>query len=89
MLLGISPLTSFILASGANLVARLVILGVLSLIFLILVLTTFFLTISFLTALLSLLKSVVTGSTHQHLVFPNLSISNLSISDSKLVNSSF
>ena len=70
VILGISPLTSFILAQRAVLVAKLVISGILSSTFFILALYTTFLTTSFFTALLSLLKS--TG------VVSNFAISNLS-----------
>ena len=69
-MLGISPLTSFILALREALVAKLVISGILSSIFFILVLYTSFLTTSVFTASLSLLKLTGTGA--------NLSTSNLS-----------
>ena len=68
--LGISPLTSFILALREALASNLVISGILSSIFFILALYTSFLTTSFFTTLLSLLKSTGTGT--------NLSTSNLS-----------
>ena len=55
-ILGISPLTSFILALGVVLVANWVISGILSSIYLILALYTSFLTTPFLTTSLSLLK---------------------------------
>ena len=70
---GISPLTSLILALRVVLVAKLVISGILPLIFLILALCTSFLTTSFFTTLLSLLKSTGTGA-------------NLSISTTLLFN---
>ena len=57
LILGISPLTSFNLALRAVLVAKLVISGFLSSIFLMLTLYRSFLTTSFFTILLSLLKS--------------------------------
>ena len=69
VILGISPLTSFILALRVVLVAKLVISGILSSIFFILALYTSFLTTSFFTTSLSLLKSTETGT--------NLSTSNL------------
>ena len=78
VILSISPLTSFILALRVVLVSRFVISDILSSIFLILALYTFFLTTSFLTTLLSLLKATKTGT--------NLSISNLSTLLSKLVH---
>ena len=63
IILGISLLTFFILALSVVLVAKLVILGILSSISLILALYTFFfLTTSFFTALLNLLKSTGTGT---------------------------
>ena len=65
---GISPLTSFVLALRVVLVAKLVISGILSSIFFILALYTSFLTTSFFTTSLSLLKSTGTGT--------NLSTSN-------------
>ena len=70
VILGILPLTSFILALRVVLVAKFVISGILSSIFFILALYTSFLTTSFFTTLLSLLKS--TG------VVSNFPISNLS-----------
>ena len=57
LIFGISPLTSFILVLRVVLVAKLVISGFLSSIFLMLTLYRSFLTTSFLTILLSLLKS--------------------------------
>ena len=57
VILGISPLTSFILVLRVVLVAKLVISGFSSSIFLMLTLYRSFLTTSFLTILLSLLKS--------------------------------
>ena len=75
IILGISPLTSFILTLKVVLVAKLVISGTLSSIFLILVLCilyTYFLTTSFFTALLSLLKSTRTGT-----YLSTLNLSNL------------
>ena len=69
-MLGISPLTSFILALREALVAKLVISGILSSIFFILVLYTSFLTTSVFTTSLTLLKLTGTGA--------NLSTSNLS-----------
>ena len=59
LILGISALTSFILAF---LVAKLVISGILYSIFLILTFYSVFLTNSFFTALISLLKSTGTGA---------------------------
>ena len=70
VILGISPLTPFILALRDILAAKLVISGILSSIFFSLALYTSFLTTSFFTTSLSLLKSTGAGS--------NLSISNLS-----------
>ena len=67
--LDILPLTSFILESRVVLVAKLVISGILASIFLILALYTSFLTTSFFTTSLSLLKSTTAGE--------NLSTSNL------------
>ena len=67
VILGDSFLTSFILVLKEVLVATLVISGILS-IFLILALYAFFITTSFLTTSLSLLKSAGTGT--------NLSTSN-------------
>ena len=69
-ILGILPLSSFILALRVVLVAKLVMSGILSSIFFILALYTSFLTTSFFTTLLSLLKSRGTST--------NLSTSNLS-----------
>ena len=66
---GISVLNSFIFVLRIVLVAKLVISGILSSIFFVFALYSVFLTTSFLTALVSLLKSTGTGS--------NLSISNL------------
>ena len=62
VILGISPLTSFILALRVVLVAKLVISGILSSIFFILALYTSFLTTSFFTTSLSLLKSKGTNT---------------------------
>ena len=56
LILGISALTSFIFVLRIVLVAKLVILGILSSIFLILTLYSVFLTTSFFTTLLSLVK---------------------------------
>ena len=56
-MLGISPLTSFILAFSVVLVVKLVISGILSSIYLILTLYSVFLTTSCFTILLSLIKS--------------------------------
>ena len=70
VMLGISSFTSFILALTVVLVAKLVISGILFSVFLILALYTSFLTTSFFTTSLSLLKSTGTGT--------NLSTSNLS-----------
>ena len=81
VILGISPLNSFILALREALVAKLVISGILSSTFLILALYTYFLTTSFFTTSLSLIKSTGTGT--------NSSISNLSKSDFKLAKSAF
>ena len=69
LILGISVLTSFIFVLKIVLVAKLVISGILSSIFFILALYSVFLTTSFFTTLLSLLKSTGTGA--------SLSISNL------------
>ena len=74
----ISILTSFILTLRVVLVAKLVISGILSSIFFILALYTSFLTTSFFTASLSLLKSGRTGT--------NLSTSSLSIYFSNCLN---
>ena len=70
MILGILVLTSFIFALRIDLVAKLLISGVLSSIFFILALYSVFLTTSFLTTLLNFLKTTRTGT--------NLSKSNLS-----------
>ena len=70
VVLGVSPLISFILAFRVVLIAKLVISGMLSSVLLILALYSVFLTTSFFTALLSLLKS--TG------IVSNFLISNLS-----------
>ena len=94
-MLGISPLTSFILALRVVLVAKLVMSGILSSKFFILALYTSFLTKSFFTTALTLLKSTGTDTNLSKstllykLLKPlgtlfNLSISNLSISDFKL-----
>ena len=58
LIIGISDFTSFILALRVVLVAKLVILGILSSIVFILPLYLVFLTTSFFTKLLSLLKSI-------------------------------
>ena len=95
MILGISPLISFILALRLVLVAKLVISGILSSIFLTSALYTYFLTTSFL--YITLLKSTGVASNFPmsnlltlfsklfklHGTFFNLSISNLSTSDVK------
>ena len=70
VILGISFLASFIFVLRIVLLARLLISGILSSIFFILALYSVFLTTSFLTTLLNLLKSIGTGA--------NLLISNLS-----------
>ena len=70
LILGVSVLILFIFVLRTVLVAKLVILGILSSIFFILPLYSVFLTTSFLTTFLSLLKSTETDT--------NLSISNLS-----------
>ena len=70
VILGILPLASFILALRVVLVAKLVISDILSSIFFILALYTSFLTTSFFTMSISLLKSTGTGI--------NLLTSNLS-----------
>ena len=94
-ILGISPLTSFILALRVVLVAKLVILRVLFSIFFILALYTTFLTTSIFTTSLSLLKPTRAGTNlltcySSILLFKllklvgtffNLSISNLATSD--------
>ena len=77
LILGISALTSFILALRAVLVAKLAILGTLSSIFLILALHSVFLTTLFFITLFSLLKS--------NEVVSNFTISNLSTLLSKLL----
>ena len=69
--LGISVLASFVFVLGTALVTKSLISGMLSSIFFILASYSVFLTTSFLTALLNLLKSTGIGT--------NLSISNLSI----------
>ena len=103
LMLSILDLTSFNLALRAFLAAKLVTSGILSSIFLILALYSIFLTTSFFTALLSLLKSTGTGanlsiSNLSTLLFTlfklvgklfNLSISNLSTSVFKLTRSDF
>ena len=99
IILDISPLTSFILALRVVLVAKLVISGILSSIFFILALYTSFLTTSFFTTSLSLLKSTGTGtnlstSNLSTLLFIKLlkllgSFFNLSTSDFKLAKSTF
>ena len=68
-ILGISFLTAFILALRVVLVPKLVISGILSSIFLILVLCTSFLTTLLFTTLLSLLKSTGTVLIYQPLVY--------------------
>ena len=102
-ILGILSLTSFTLTLRTELVAKLIILGILSSISLILASYTSFLTTSFFTASLSLLKSVGTDaylstSNLSTLLFKlfkpldtlsNLSISNLSTSDFNLSKSLF
>ena len=70
LILVISALTSFIFVLRTVLVVKLVISGILSLIFFTLALYSVFLTTSFSTTLLSLLKSTGTSA--------NLSISNIS-----------
>ena len=70
VILGISPLSSFILALKLVLVAKLVISGISSSIFLILAFYTSFLTTSFFTTSLNSFKATGTGT--------NLSTSNLS-----------
>ena len=100
---GISPLTSFISASGKALVAQFIISGILSWIFFILALYTPFLTTSFFTTWLCLLKSTGTGtylstSNFSTLLFKlftlvgiffNLPISTLPTSGFKLAKSTF
>ena len=78
VILGISPLTSFILALREALVAKLVISGILSSIVLILAIYTSFLTTSFFTASLNLVKSTRTGI--------SLSTSNYLLSFSNYLN---
>ena len=101
LILGILFLTSFILALREALVAELVISRILSSVFLILELHTSFLTTSFFTTSISLLKSTgtCTNLSTSNLsslllklsklvdTFFNLSISNLSILDLKLAKS--
>ena len=62
VMLHISPLPSFILTLRVVLVAKLIISGILSSIFFILALYTFFLTTSFFTTSLNLLKSTRTST---------------------------
>ena len=64
VILGISPLTSFILALREELVAKLVISGILSSICLILALHSSYFTTSFFITSLSLLKSTGTGTNY-------------------------
>ena len=89
VILGISRLTSLILATRVILVAKLVILGILSWISLILVLYSVFSTTSFFTMSLSLLKSGETGFYSSAFNFSNTSVSNLTTSNFKLAKSSF
>ena len=103
LILGISALTSFIFVLRIVLVVKLLISRILSWIFLILALYSVFLTNSFFTALLSLLKPTGTGanlliSSLSTLffkllklvgIFFNLSISNLSTSIFKLAKFDF
>ena len=103
VILSISFLTSFILALRVVLVANLVISGILSSLSLILALYTSFLTRSFFTTSLSLLKSTRTGTILSTAnlstlllkllkllgTFFNSSISKLSTSDFKLAKSVF
>ena len=77
VILGISFLTSFVFVLRIVLVAKLLISGILSSIHFILALYSVFLTTSFLTTSLNLLKSTGAGN--------NLSISNLSTLDFKLI----
>ena len=77
LILGIAVLTSFIFVLRTVLVAKLVISGILFSIYFILALCSVFLTTSFLTTLLNLLKPTGAG--------PNLSISNLSTLNFKLL----
>ena len=67
VILGISPLTSFILELRGELVAKLKVSGISSSICLILALYTSFLTTSIFTTLLDLLKS--TWTSYQHLIY--------------------
>ena len=99
----ISYSTSFVLVLRVVLVAKLLILGILSSMLLILTLYTSYLKTSLFTAWLSLLKSTGTGtnlsaSSFIYLIFKlfkligtffNLSICNLSTSDFKLVKLTF
>ena len=98
VILGISPFTSFILALRIGLAAKLVLSGTLSSMFFISALYTSFLTTSFLTTSCSLLVSTEIGTkistSYLYTVpfklvgtFLNLSISDLSTSDFKLVKS--
>ena len=80
---------SFILALRVILVAKLVISGIFSSKFLILALHTSFLTTSFFTTSLSLLKSTGTGFNLSASNSGNLSTSNVASSDFKLAESSF
>ena len=100
VILGISPLTYFILALREALVAKLVISGILSSIFSILALHISFLMTSVFTKSLSLTGIGINSSTPKlstllfNLLKPlgtfyNLSISNLSTSHFKLAQSSF
>ena len=84
VILGISPLTSFILALRVVLVATLVIYGILTSILLIFALNSIFLTSLFFTTLLSLLKS--TGAVSN---FPISNLSTLFFKLLKLVGSLF
>ena len=68
VILGISPLTSFILALREALVAKLVISGILSSIFLILALHTSFFTTSFFTAWFVYLNQQERVLIYQHLI---------------------
>ena len=77
-MLGISPLTSFTFAIKVVLVAKLIMSGILSLVFYLSIYISF-ITTSFFTTSLSLLKSTGTGT--------NLSTSNLSTLLSKLLKS--
>ena len=105
VILGISFLNSLILALRVVLVAKLVISGILSSIFLFLALYAPFLTTSFFTTSLNLLKSTGTGTNLSIYIFNlsillfkllrllgtffNLSISYLSTLDFKLAQSAF